>query len=450
MPDDNNEKNHEFIEEEKKRIEVDILRAQKEKIEAERDEIIKRSNAKWYHNEKLIQFVVASVLTIPIIWFFFDALVQPLYLSKNELNKVKWEITKEEISKQEVEIGEKEIEAKRLKEEAVLLKQRTEKLADSVRINEKNNQILNRNLRKNEKDLNQRSDKILSLEENLSDVEIQMKNLIIVTEYEIDSLKVAAQDERIELYQQFESKNAIINKVDTYFRNVTNLEDQNLVGLIKQWNELMGPELRKVDVTSMNYITGIENDLIVGDGVNYVETSKNNVRFTEGNLRYIILNYTAGTNVEMSAKYFSDPDTQASTHLLVGRDGEIFQLVHFNIIAWHAGKSSWKNLNGMNRYSIAIEMSNAGLLSKKGESYYAWSGEMIPKENVFYDSDTDKYWEKYTEIQILSVKKICELLIEKYEIEEVLGHEEISPGRKQDPGPAWPMEDFRVASLIRE
>ena len=53
------------------------------------------------------------------------------------------------------------------------------------------------------------------------------------------------------------------------------------------------------------------------------------------------------------------------------------------------------------------------------------------------------YWHSYTEVQIEACRQVCELLIGKYGINLIVGHEEIAPGRKQDPGPAFPLDKFR-------
>ena len=63
----------------------------------------------------------------------------------------------------------------------------------------------------------------------------------------------------------------------------------------------------------------------------------------------IVLHYTAGTSAESSALFLTRPDVSASAHLVIGRDGEVFQLVPFNIEAWHAGKSWYAGRGGLNR-----------------------------------------------------------------------------------------------------
>ena len=57
--------------------------------------------------------------------------------------------------------------------------------------------------------------------------------------------------------------------------------------------------------------------------------------------QYLIIHYTAGRSAESSVRHFQDPAARASAHLVIGRDGRIWQLVPFNRVAWHAGVSAW-------------------------------------------------------------------------------------------------------------
>jgi N-acetylmuramoyl-L-alanine amidase len=162
----------------------------------------------------------------------------------------------------------------------------------------------------------------------------------------------------------------------------------------------------------------------------------------------IVLHYTALPSVEEAVAVLHDPQIQASAHLAVGRDGRVRQLLPFNKIAWHAGKSSWQGRSGLNQYSIGIEMGNAGRLIKIGASFQAWWGGIIEAEQVFFamhrNESVADYWHAYSEAQIQAVVEICRLLKRKYAIKTVIGHEEIAPLRKSDPGPAFPLDQLRL------
>ena len=88
----------------------------------------------------------------------------------------------------------------------------------------------------------------------------------------------------------------------------------------------------------------------------------------------IVLHYTAGTSAESSALFLTRPDVSASAHVVIGREGEVFQLVPFNIEAWHAGKSWDAGRGGLNRYSIGIELDNLGKLRFSGGLFIAPGG----------------------------------------------------------------------------
>ena len=72
--------------------------------------------------------------------------------------------------------------------------------------------------------------------------------------------------------------------------------------------------------------------------------------------KMVVLHYTAGTDCRSSAIYLSRPDVDASAHLVLGRRGEIIQLLPFDIEAWHAGRSRYAGQEGLNRCSIGIEL----------------------------------------------------------------------------------------------
>lgn len=161
----------------------------------------------------------------------------------------------------------------------------------------------------------------------------------------------------------------------------------------------------------------------------------------------IVVHYTAGPSASSAINTFLNGSSKASAHLVIDADGNITQMVPFNTIAWHAGVSHWKDRNGLNGSSIGIELVNAGPLVKTGEVFQAWFGKQYPANEVLHathrNESSPRYWHCFTEKQISVCQEVCALLIEKYAIKEVLGHEEISPGRKTDPGPAFPLDKLR-------
>ena len=114
----------------------------------------------------------------------------------------------------------------------------------------------------------------------------------------------------------------------------------------------------------------IEDDRLVGAGLSFVET-----RNKGGDLapRYLVFHYTVGKSATSSINWLTNPESKASAHLVLARDGTITQLAPFNVKTWHAGVSHWDGLSGLDSSSIGIEMDNAGPLKEnqrriKGES----------------------------------------------------------------------------------
>ena len=157
--------------------------------------------------------------------------------------------------------------------------------------------------------------------------------------------------------------------------------------------------------------------------------------------QYLIYHYTASTTASSAHNSFMNPDTKASWHITIDRDGKVYQLYDFRKIAWHAGKSGWTQpngakLEGLNPCSIGIEMVNAGPLNQKNGSYYTWSGQAIPDMHVGFDGNGNP-WQAYTQQQITMAANVGLMIARHYQVSDILGHEHISPGRKQDPGPLF-------------
>ena len=104
----------------------------------------------------------------------------------------------------------------------------------------------------------------------------------------------------------------------------------------------------------------IVNHRLMGEGVVHLSCSKNTRRLEGPDM--IVLHYTAGVSAASSADYLVRPEVKASAHLVIGRDGRIFQLVPFHVEAWHAGRSRYTGREGLNRFSIGIELDNLGRL----------------------------------------------------------------------------------------
>jgi len=168
---------------------------------------------------------------------------------------------------------------------------------------------------------------------------------------------------------------------------------------------------------------------------------------------HLVIHFTAGRSAESSINWLTNRAAGASAHLVVARDGSITQLVPFDRIAWHAGRSAWDNRVGLNDYSIGIELDNAGRLTYSGGKWRSWFGKDYPDSEVV--EATHKFesspsgWHAFTEQQIAAAMDVASLLVERYDLLDVIGHDDIAPGRKQDPGPAFPMLSFRAHVMGR-
>jgi N-acetylmuramoyl-L-alanine amidase len=170
----------------------------------------------------------------------------------------------------------------------------------------------------------------------------------------------------------------------------------------------------------------------------------------------LVQHYTAsGGSGEADGKFFQSPNAKASAHFVVDRDGTITQCVPINKKAWHAGKSAWRTRSNCNDFSIGIEIDNWGILTKRADGTFAsWKGVVIPAANVIHAKNKrgiDGYWEAYPEAQLRAVLALSEALCEEIKsIDEIVGHEDIAPVRKTDPGPAFPMARFQSIPHGRE
>ena len=130
-------------------------------------------------------------------------------------------------------------------------------------------------------------------------------------------------------------------------------------------------------------------------------------------IKFIIFHYT-GMKKEIDAiNHLTNPKSKVSSHYIIKKNGEILNLVPDLYIAWHAGISYWKNYKNLNKYSIGIEISNPG---------------------------HDYKYKMFTQKQNHTLLKLSKFLIKKYKIKSncILGHSDIAPERKKDPGEKFP------------
>ena len=130
-------------------------------------------------------------------------------------------------------------------------------------------------------------------------------------------------------------------------------------------------------------------------------------------INFIIFHYTGMKKESEAIKRLTSSKSKVSSHYLIKKNGEIVIMVPDLYEAWHAGVSSWKNLKSLNKQSIGIEISNPGHNSN---------------------------YKRFSKKQIKSIKELSKFLIKKYKISKknILGHSDIAPTRKKDPGEKFP------------
>jgi len=148
--------------------------------------------------------------------------------------------------------------------------------------------------------------------------------------------------------------------------------------------------------------------------LNYSPNFNSKKRFLK-QIKFIIFHYTGMKSESDALNRLTDIQSNVSSHYLIKDNGEIVRLVPDLYIAWHAGKSSWKNYKSLNQNSIGIEITNPG---------------------------HEHGYKKFSQKQISSLLKLSKFLIKKYKIssKNILGHSDIAVLRKKDPGEKFPWE----------
>ena len=141
----------------------------------------------------------------------------------------------------------------------------------------------------------------------------------------------------------------------------------------------------------------------------------NSKKRTYKKIKFIIFHYTGMKKESEAINRLTNIQSEVSSHYLIKNNGNILTLVPDLYEAWHAGKSSWKNYKSLNQNSIGIEITNPG---------------------------HEHGYKKFKQKQISSLLKLTKSLIKRYNIlpKNILGHSDIAPQRKKDPGEKFPWE----------
>lgn len=152
-------------------------------------------------------------------------------------------------------------------------------------------------------------------------------------------------------------------------------------------------------------------------GPDFVEHPSANYNNRTADIDTIVLHYTAA-DLKPSLEHLCDPrgTNRVSAHYVIDRDGTIYRLVPESKRAWHAGVSRWKGRKDINNTSIGIEIINLGT-------------------------------EEYPDAQIEAVIDLCKDIMRRHNICNIVGHSDVSVGRKIDPGPQFPWKRLAKAGI---
>lgn len=165
----------------------------------------------------------------------------------------------------------------------------------------------------------------------------------------------------------------------------------------------------------------------------------------------IVVHDTAGRlESGSSVDWFRSKQCKTSAHVVVERDGTIVQMVPFNRKAFHAGASQWGGRRFCNGFAIGIEIVSPGKLDANGKAWFsAIDRALVP---TLVQKSTPEHgtgwWLPYTPQQIEAVQQLCRAIIAEYpDCNEIVTHWMISPGRKIDTSPVFPLEDVRAYAV---
>lgn len=149
-----------------------------------------------------------------------------------------------------------------------------------------------------------------------------------------------------------------------------------------------------------------------------------NVNARRGGVRptMLLLHYTGMGSGEGAVRWLEDPASEVSCHYVVHEDGRIVQMVREADRAWHAGQGSWQGISDVNSLSLGIEIVNPGHAGGCPE---------------------------YPDRQVEAVIRLCADILARHPIrpERVIGHSDIAPARKQDPGEKFPWARLHRAGI---
>ena len=136
----------------------------------------------------------------------------------------------------------------------------------------------------------------------------------------------------------------------------------------------------------------------------------------------LIIHYTGMESAEGALERMRDPSTKVSAHYVIDEDGTVYRLVAENMCAWHAGTASWGGITNINDRSIGIELVNPG---------------------------AEFGYRPFPEPQMMALEQLARGILKRHTIpaRRVLGHSDVAPTRKQDPGELFDWARLAAAGI---
>ena len=134
-------------------------------------------------------------------------------------------------------------------------------------------------------------------------------------------------------------------------------------------------------------------------------------------VRHLVMHYTGMTSCEQAVQRLSDPQQEVRAHFVIDEDGTVYSLIDERMRAWHAGVCFWHGLRDLNSTSVGIEICNPG---------------------------HEYGYRPFPPAQVDAVIELAGQIMDRHSIApcDVLGHSDIAPGRKTDPGELFPWQQL--------
>lgn len=173
--------------------------------------------------------------------------------------------------------------------------------------------------------------------------------------------------------------------------------------------------------------------------------------------RFLVIHDTCGWSGLSSIEGWMEADDGVCAHIVIERDGTIYQCRPFNRTCGHAGESEWVDPNTGERYhdlnscSIGIELANAANMARSPDVYPDYNmgelaGEPVPRVTAKPKyGGPEEEWEVHPLAQVAACEAVSQALVERFCLDDLVGHQDIAPERKVDPSPGFDLTSLRLA-----